>query len=227
MQNSVNSSLLERSELYKKTQISFSYNSNRIEGSKLSYGDVCNLFDVAVMDSDDQIEAVNHFRCFDLIIDNVEVELSEIFIKKLHKTLEDGTSKATEEWFSVGEYKLLENIVGGVETALPNEVHSEMESLIAEYNSNEEKTLEDILDFHVRFERIHPFQDGNGRVGRLVMFKECLKSNIVPFIIEDRLKMFYYRGLKEWNQSKGYLQDTCLTCQDVFKNYLDYFCIKY
>jgi Fic family protein len=148
-------------------------------------------------------------------------------IKELHLTLKNGTSDSRKDWFAVGDYKKLPNEVGGMDTALPEEVADRMKALLSEYNPKEEKTLEDILEFHVRFEKIHPFQDGNGRVGRLIMFKECLKYNIVPFIIEDNLKMFYYRGLKEWNNEKGYLKDTCLTAQDRYKSYLDYFRIPY
>ena len=153
--------------------------------------------------------------------------LTENFIKKLHLILKNGTSDSRKDWFAVGDYKKLPNEVGGMETALPEEVADRMKKLLSEYNNQEEKALEDILNFHVKFECIHPFQDGNGRVGRLIMFKECLKYNIVPFIIEDNLKMFYYRGLKEWNNEKGYLTDTCLTAQDRYKAYLDYFRIAY
>ena len=156
-----------------------------------------------------------------------EGTLTEKFIKELHLILKNGTSDSRKEWFAVGNYKKLPNEVGGMETALPEEVAGEMKKLLAAYNSKEEKSLEDILDFHVKFERIHPFQDGNGRVGRLILFKECLKYHIVPFIIEDDLKLFYYRGLKEWNNEKGYLTDTCLTAQDRYKAYLDYFRIAY
>ena len=153
--------------------------------------------------------------------------MTEKFIKKLHFVLKNGTSDSRKDWFVVGDYKKLPNEVGGMETALPEEVADRMKKLLSEYNNQEEKALEDILNFHVKFECIHPFQDGNGRVGRLIMFKECLKYNIVPFIIEDNLKMFYYRGLKEWNNEKGYLTDTCLTAQDRYKAYLDYFRIAY
>ena len=172
-------------------------------------------------------ETANHFRCIDMIIDDAKVALTEKFIKELHLVLKNGTSDSRKEWFAVGNYKKLPNEVGGMETALPEEVAGEMKKLLAAYNSKEEKSLEDILDFHVKFERIHPFQDGNGRVGRLILFKECLKYHIVPFIIEDDLKLFYYRGLKEWNNEKGYLTDTCLTAQDRYKAYLDYFRIAY
>ena len=153
--------------------------------------------------------------------------LTEKFIKELHLILKNGTSDSRKDWFAVGDYKKLPNEVGGMETALPEEVADRMKKLLSEYNNKKEKTFDDILDFHVKFERIHPFQDGNGRVGRLIMFKECLKYNIVPFIIEDNLKMFYYRGLKEWDNEKGYLTDTCLTAQDRYKAYLDYFRIAY
>jgi Fic family protein len=162
-----------------------------------------------------------------MIIDNAKMTLSERFIKELHLILKNGTSDSRKDWFAVGDYKKLPNEVGGLDTVLPEDVAARMKVLLSEYNAKEEKTLEDILDFHVRFEKIHPFQDGNGRVGRLIMFKECLKYNIVPFIIEDNLKMFYYRGLKEWSKEKGYLQDTCLTAQDRYKTSLDYFRIPY
>ncbi len=176
---------------------------------------------------DDVIETVNHFRCIDSIIDHANTVLTEKWIKEIHLILKSGTSDSRKEWFVVGDYKKVPNEVGGMDTALPEEVADRMKILLEEYNNKEEKTLEDILDFHVKFERIHPFQDGNGRVGRLIIFKECLKYNIVPFIIDDDLKMFYYRGLKEWNHEKGYLTDTCLTAQDRYKAYLDYFRIPY
>ncbi|WP_347457649.1 Fic family protein [Clostridium sp. C105KSO13] len=176
---------------------------------------------------DDVIETVNHFRCIDVIIDNEKSALSEKFIKELHFMLKTGTSDSGKGWFAVGDYKKMLSEVGGMETALPEEVADRMKALLTEYNSKEEKTLEDILEFHVKFERIHPFQDGNGRAGRLIMFKECLKYNIVPFIIDENLKLFYYRGLKKWNNEKGYLTDTCLAAQDRYKTYLDYFRIQY
>ena len=161
------------------------------------------------------------------MIDDAKAVLTEKFMKELHLVLKNGTSDSRKEWFAVGDYKKVPNEVGGMETAMPENVADKMKELLAEYNAKKEKTFDDILDFHVKFERIHPFQDGNGRVGRLIMFKECLKYNIVPFIIEDNLKMFYYRGLKEWYREKGYLRDTCLTAQDKYKAYLDYFRIKY
>jgi Fic family protein len=180
-----------------------------------------------VLNVDDVVETVNHFRCIDMIIDNAKSNLTEKFIKKLHLVLKTGTSDSRKDWFAVGEYKNLPNEVGGAETALPEEVSDRMKELLSKYNGKANKSLEDVLAFHVAFEKIHPFQDGNGRVGRLIMFKECLKHNIVPFIIEDNLKLFYYRGLKEWNKEKGFLTDTCLTAQDRYKVYLDYFRIAY
>ena len=220
--------------IYHKTQIDLTYNSNHIEGSRLTHDQTRYIFETntigvekEVLNVDDVIETVNHFRCIDMIIDNVKVALTEKFIKELHLILKNGTSDYRKDWFVVGDYKKLPNEVGGMGTALPEEVADKMKVLLTEYNGKEEKIFEDILDFHVKFERIHPFQDGSGRVGRLIMFKECLKYNIVPFIIEDNLKIFYYRGLKEWNNEKGYLTDTCLIAQDKYKAYLDYFRIMY
>ena len=220
--------------IYHETQIDLTYNSNHIEGSRLTHDQTRYIFETntigvenEVLNVDDVIETSNHFRCIDLIIDHAASTLSEHFIKKLHHILKTGTSDSRKDWFAVGEYKRLPNEVGGMQTSLPEEVADKMKSLLSDYNAVPKKTLGDILDFHVRFERIHPFQDGNGRVGRLIMFKECLKYNIVPFIIEENLKLFYYRGLKEWHNGKGYLTDTCLTAQDKYKAYLDYFRIPY
>lgn len=220
--------------IYHKTQIDLTYNSNHIEGSRLTHDQTRYIFETntigvenEVLNVDDVIETSNHFRCIDLIIDHAASTLSEHFIKKLHHILKTGTSDSREDWFAVGEYKRLPNEVGGMQTSLPEEVADRMKALLSDYNAVPKKTLDDILDFHVRFERIHPFQDGNGRVGRLIMFKECLKYNIVPFIIEENLKLFYYRGLKEWYNEKGYLTDTCLIAQDKYKAYLDYFRIPY
>ena len=220
--------------IYHKTQIDLTYNSNHIEGSRLTHEQTRYIFETntigienEVLNVDDVIETANHFRCIDMIIDNAKAVLTEKFIKELHLTLKNGTSDSRKDWFAVGKYKKLPNEVGGMDTALPEEVADKMKELLREYNAKEEKTFEDILDFHVKFERIHPFQDGNGRVGRLIMFKECLKYNIVPFIIGDDLKLFYYRGLKEWDNEKGYLTDTCLTAQDRYKACLDYFRIAY
>ena len=220
--------------IYHKTQIDLTYNSNHIEGSRLTHDQTRYIFETntigvenEVLNVDDVIETVNHFRCIDMIIENAKTALTEKFIKELQLILKNGTSDSRKDWFAVGDYKKFPNEVGGMGTTLPKEVADKMKELLAEYNTEEEKTFEDILDFHVKFERIHPFQDGNGRVGRLIMFKECLKYNIVPFIIDDDLKMFYYRGLKEWNNEKGYLTDTCLRAQDKYKAYLDYFKIHY
>ena len=216
--------------IYHKTQIDLTYNSNHIEGSRLTHDQTRYMFETntigvenEVLNVDDVIETSNHFRCIDLIIDHAASTLSEHFIKKLHHILKTSTSDSRKDWFAVGEYKRLPNEVGGMQTSLPEEVADKMKALLSDYNAVPKKTLDDILDFHVRFERIHPFQDGNGRVGRLIMFKECLKYNIVPFIIEENLKLFYYRGLKEWYNEKGYFTDTCLTAQDKYKAYLDYF----
>ena len=220
--------------IYHKTQIDLTYNSNHMEGSRLTHDQTRFIFETntigienEVVNVDDIIETTNHFRCIDMIIDHVKMELNEKFIKELHFILKSGTSDSKKDWFSVGDYKKFPNEVGNMKTPLPEEVDHLMKDLLKEYNSKKEKTFEDILDFHVQFERIHPFQDGNGRIGRLIMFKECLKYNIVPFIIEDNLKMFYYRGLKEWNNERGYLVDTCLAAQDRYKAYLDYFRINY
>ena len=220
--------------IYHKTQIDLTYNSNHIEGNRLTHDQTRYIFETntigvenEVLNVDDVIETSNHFRCIDLIIDHAASTLSEHFIKKLNHILKTGTSDSRKDWFAVGEYKRLPNEVGGLQTALPEEVADKMKALLSDYNAVPKKTLDDILDFHVRFERIHPFQDGNGRVGRLIMFKECLKYNIVPFIIEENLKLFYYRGLKEWYNEEGYLTDTCLTAQDKYKAYLDYFRIPY
>lgn len=220
--------------IYHKTQINLTYNSNHIEGSCLSHDQTRYIFETntiglenEVLNVDDVLETANHFRCIDMIIDHAKDVLSEKFIKELHFVLKNGTSDSRKEWFVVGDYKKIPNEVGGMNTTLPEEVAQRMKELLKEYNDKKEKSFEDILDFHVRFERIHPFQDGNGRVGRLILFKECLKYNIVSFIIDDHLKMFYYRGLKEWDYEKGYLIDTCLSAQDKYKADLDYFRIAY
>lgn len=220
--------------IYHKTQIDLTYNSNHIEGSRLSHDQTRYIFETntinmegEIVNVDDVVETTNHFRCIDMIIDNARAPLSEKLIKELHLVLKNGTSDSRKSWFAIGEYKKKPNVVGDMETVLPEEVGEKIKNILKEYNGIKKKTFDDILDFHVKFERIHPFQDGNGRVGRLIMFKECLKYNIVPFIIDDSLKMFYYRGLKEWDNEKGYLRDTCLTGQDRYKVYLDYFRIKY
>ena len=223
-----------RGGIYHRTQIDLTYNSNHLEGSRLTHDQTRYIFEtntIGVTDEainvDDVVETVNHFRCIDYIIDHAEEKLTEDFIKQLHLLLKTGTSDSRKDWFAVGDYKRLPNEVGGGETSLPENVHREMKALLKDYKTHKDHSLEGILDFHVRFERIHPFQDGNGRVGRLLMFKECLANSHVPFIITDELKMFYYRGLREWGHIDGYLTDTCLTAQDGYKAILDYFKIKY
>ena len=220
--------------IYHKTQIDLTYNSNHIEGSRLTHDQTRYIFETNTIGIegesvrvDDIIETTNHFRCIDLIIDRAEERLTESLIKELHLILKSGTSDSRKDWFTVGDYKRLPNEVGGNETTAPEDVHREIKALLKEYNGKKKKSFEDIIDLHQRFEAIHPFQDGNGRVGRLVMFKECLANGYVPFIITEELKMFYYRGLREWPRIKEYLRDTCLTAQDNYKAVLDYFKIKY
>lgn len=220
--------------IYHKLQIEMTYNSNHIEGSKLTFDQTRFIFETKtigisddIISIDDIIETSNHFRCIDLAIDTANSKLSESLIKQFHLLLKTGTSDSMKSWFKVGEYKLLENEVGGIDTCPSNLVKKEMNKLLKEYNSKEKITIEDIIDFHYKFERIHPFQDGNGRVGRLIMFKECLKHNYVPILINEDTKLYYYRGLKEYNNKKGYLIDTCLYGQDLIKKYLDYFKIPY
>lgn len=220
--------------IYHKIQIELTYNSNHIEGSKLTHDQTRYIFETntvgienGAVNVDDIVETANHFKCIDMIIDQVAYPPSESFIKQLHHTLKSGTSDSRKDWFAVGEYKKLPNEVGGRETAPPEKVAGEIKKLLEKYNAKAEKTFEDLVEFHYNFELIHPFQDGNGRVGRLILFKECLRNNFVPFIIDDDLKMFYYRGLSEFKNEKGYLIDTCLTAQDKFKKYLDYFKIPY
>ena len=220
--------------IYHKTQIDLTYNSNHIEGSKLSHDQTRYIFETNTIGVekepiliDDIIETINHFKCVDYIIEHAEERLSETIIKDLHRMLKSGTQDAAKNWFSVGDYKKFPNEVGGNETTLPENVHAEISKLLKSYNSKKEKAIDDLLDFHYHFERIHPFQDGNGRVGRLILFKECLANNIVPFIITDDLKLFYYRGLREWLYVKGYLRDTCLSAQDNYKLMMEYFRISY
>lgn len=220
--------------IYHKIQIDLTYNSNHIEGSRLTHDQTRYIFETNTIGItnggvrvDDIMETVNHFRCINEVIDCAGAVLSEKLIKSLHAMLKAGTVDSTLDWFAVGDYKRVPNEVGGSETIPPEKVAEAMQTLLTTYNAKKEKTIHDIVEFHVHFERIHPFQDGNGRVGRLILFKECLKYNIVPFIIEDDIKMFYYRGLKEWSREEGYLMDTCLSAQDTFKKYLDYFRIEY
>ena len=219
--------------IYHKIQIDLTYNSNHIEGSRLTHDQTRYIFEtntIGIAESvkvDDIIETANHFKCIDMIIDSATYALSESFIKQLHMVLKSGTTDSRLDWFAVGDYKKVPNEVSGKDTTAPENVAKEMKALIADYNNFKEKSFDDLLDFHYRFESIHPFQDGNGRVGRLILFKECLRNGIVPFIISDDLKMFYYRGLKNWKDERGYLRDTCLTAQDRFKVVLDYFKIPY
>jgi len=220
--------------IYHKIQVDLTYNSNHIEGSKLTHDQIRYIFETntigigdKVINVDDIVETANHFKCIDMIIENANYSLSEKFIKQLHYILKNGTSDSRKKWFAVGDYKKYTNEAGGKQTTLLENVEKEMKVLLLEYNSKKDVTFEDILDFHYKFECIHPFQDGKGRVGRLIMFKECLKHGIVPFIITEELKLYYYRGLKEWQYEKGYLKDTCLMAQDQFKLILDYFKISY
>lgn len=221
--------------IYHKTQIELTYNSNHIEGSTLTHDQTRYIFETSTigvesgsaLNVDDIVGTANHFKCVDYIIDNATKPISETMIKKLHFILKNGTSDSRKSWFNVGEYKKLPNEVGFEETCKPEKVKTEIKKFLDNYNSLKDKTFEQILQFHKDFESIHPFQDGNGRVGRLLMFKECLANNIVPFIIDEYHKLFYYRGLKEWKTEKGYLIDTCLSCQDKYKSWLDYFQIKY
>lgn len=221
--------------IYHKVQIDLTFNSNHIEGSRLTHDQTRYIFETNTIGTtneeplnvDDIIETANHFRCNDFIIEQAEQPLSEEMIKELHRLLKSGTSDSRKPWFNVGAYKQLPNEVGGMETSAPEQVQTDMAALLAHYNGLETRTLDDLLDFHQRFEAIHPFQDGNGRVGRLILFKECLANGIVPFIITEELRFFYYRGLHEWPRIPDYLRDTCLTAQDTFRRILDYFRIAY
>lgn len=223
-----------RGGIYHRLQIDLTYNSNHMEGSRLTHDQTRFIFETNTIgvknesiNVDDIIETTNHFRCIDLAIRQANYLLSESFIKQIHLILKTGTSDANKAWFAVGDYKKLENEVGSADTTPPKEVAAKMKDLLKRYNAKKQKTLQDIIAFHYEFEKIHPFQDGNGRVGRLIMFKECLRNGITPFIIEDDIKEFYYRGLREWKKEPGFLIDTCLTAQDRFKVYMDYFQLKY
>lgn len=220
--------------IYHKIQVELTYNSNHIEGSKLTHDQTRYIYETntigftdSTINVDDIVETANHFKCIDMVIDKTAKPLSETFIKQLHMVLKNGTSDSRKDWFAVGDYKKYPNEVGGKITTPPEEVNDKIKALISAYNKTGNKSFDDLISFHYEFERIHPFQDGNGRIGRLILFKECLKHNIVPFIIDENLKMFYYRGLSERQNEKGYLIDTCLTVQDKFKKYLDYFRIPY
>ena len=220
--------------IYHRTQIDLTYNSNHIEGSRLTKEQTRYIFETNTIgittentSVDDIMETVNHFRCIDYIIDHATDKITEAHIKQLHLILKTNTSDSRKPWFAVGDYKRLANEVGGEETVLPKEVHKYVKQLLTDYNALKQVEFDDILDFHVRFERIHPFQDGNGRVGRLLLFWQCLQSGHVPFIITEKLRLFYYRGIQNWGNTNGYLRDTCLTAQDEYKALLDYFKIRY
>lgn len=220
--------------IYHKIQVELAYNSNRIEGSRLSLDQTRLIFETATIGAgdgpvrvDDILETQNHFRAVDYVIDHAQQPLSEGMIKELHRILKAGTTDSAKDWFAVGGYKRLPNEVAGRKTTQPEDVDREVSALLKKYDPRKKHSFSDILGFHVAFERIHPFQDGNGRVGRLVMFKECLASRVVPFVIADDMKVFYYRGLSEWDYEQGFLTDACLTAQDRFKAMLDYFRIPY
>ena len=240
MKNYILKTLLEEKNnnlkgmLYHNLQIKFAYNSNHIEGSTLTEEQTRHIFETnsffvenETVKVKDVIETLNHFKCFDFIIEHANEKLSEKYIKKLHFLLKSNTSDSQIEWFKVGEYKQKPNTIGGNRTVSSKQVEAKMKKILENYNIQTEITVEKIIDFHYEFEKIHPFQDGNGRVGRLIMFKECLKNDIVPFILEDKYKMFYYRGLKNYESEKGWLYDTCLMAQDEMKKMLDYFEVKY
>ncbi len=218
--------------LYHQTQVKLTYNSNHIEGSKLTEDQTRFIFETKTLGDigtniplDDVIETNNHFRCIDYVIDNANEQLSEDLILTLQLYLKEGTEHSKQ--FGAGKYKTMPNVVGGNDTTLPEDVSKEMKELLSWYNKIKTPSFEDIVEFHYRFERIHPFQDGNGRIGRLIAFKECLKNNIVPFYIDDKFKFEYYRGLKEWKNEKGYLLETCRFGQDLYKELLNYFKIEY
>lgn len=220
--------------IYHRVQIDLTYNSNHMEGSRLTKDQTRYIFETNTLgvtaedtNIDDIIETVNHFRCIDYVIDHATEAITEPHVKQLHLMLKNNTSDSIKPWFAVGDYKRLPNEVGGQETTQPQDVHRQMKALLNGYNTLKKAEFDDILDFHVNFERIHPFQDGNGRIGRLLMFWQCLKSGHVPFIVTEDLRLFYYRGLQQWGQSNGFLRDTCLTAQDNFKATLQYFNIKY
>lgn len=221
-----------KGNLYHNTQIIFAYNTNHIEGSTLTEDQTRYIFETntilfegdTIAKVDDILETSNHFQLVDYMLDVADKRLNEKMIKEFHKILKNGTSDSRVEWFNVGEYKQKANQIGsGISTTLPSNVEKEMAKLIEWYNSVKEITIKEIIEFHYRFEKIHPFQDGNGRVGRIIIFKECLKNNIIPFIILDKDKLFYYRGLKEYKNENGYLIDTCLNAQDQYKNMIEYY----
>lgn len=220
--------------IYHKIQIDLTYNSNHIEGSQLTYDQTRYIFETNTIGMEDKsakvddiVETANHFKCIGRIIENANYKISERFIKELHSILKNGTSDSRKSWFAVGDYKRQPNEVGGHATTSPEQVSSKIKALLSKYNRKSKHTFEELLDFHYQFEAIHPFQDGNGRIGRLILFKECLRNNIVPFIITDNIKMYYYKGLNEWPHNHERLTDTCLAAQDQMKAVLEYFRIAY
>ena len=220
--------------IYHKIQIDLTYNSNHMEGSQLTHDQTRYIFETNTIGMEDKsakvddiVETANHFKCIDRIIENANYKISERFIKELHSLLKNGTSDSRKAWFAVGDYKRQPNEVGGHATTSPEQVTAKMKTLLSKYNRKAKHTFEELLDFHYQFEAIHPFQDGNGRIGRLLLFKECLRNNIVPFIITDKIKMFYYKGLNEWPKNHERLTDTCLAAQDQMKAVLAYFKISY
>lgn len=224
----------QHGSIYHKIQIDLTYNSNHIEGSQLTHDQTRYIFEtntIGMEDNtvkvDDIVETANHFKCIDMIIENANYKPSEHFLKELHGVLKNGTSDSRKAWFAVGDYKRQPNEVGVHATTSPEQVAAKMKTLLSKYNRKNKHTFEELLDFHYQFESIHPFQDGNGRIGRLILFKECLRNNIVPFIITDKIKMFYYKGLNEWPKNHERLIDTCLAAQDQMKAVLDYFKISY
>lgn len=222
-----------KGNLYHNTQITFAYNTNHIEGSKLTEDQTMYIYETntllaekdTITDLDDVIETANHFKLVDYMLEIADKKLTEKMIKEFHKILKEGTSDSRKDWFIVGDYKKLPNEVGGLKTTEPKNVERDMKKLLEWYESLKQKTINEIIEFHSKFEKIHPFQDGNGRVGRIIAFKECLKNNIVPFIILDKDKLFYYRGLNQYqtNKEKGYLIDTCLNTQDQYLGMIKYF----
>lgn len=220
--------------IYHKIQIDLTYNSNHIEGSQLTHDQTRYIFETNTIGMenkstkvDDIVETANHFKCIDRIIENANYNISERFLKELHSLLKNGTSDSRKSWFAVGDYKRQPNEVGGHATTSPEQVSSKIKALLSKYNRKSKHTFEELLDFHYQFEAIHPFQDGNGRIGRLILFKECLRNNIVPFIITDNIKIYYYKGLNEWPHNHERLTDTCLAAQDQMKAVLEYFRIAY
>ena len=222
-----------KGNLYHNTQITFAYNTNHIEGSKLTEDQTRYIYETntllaekdSITDLDDVLETANHFKLVDYMLDIADKKLTEKMIKEFHKILKEGTSDSRKDWFIVGDYKKLSNEVGGLKTTEPKNVERDMKKLLEWYESLKQKTINEIIEFHAKFEKIHPFQDGNGRVGRIIAFKECLKNNIVPFIILDKDKLFYYRGLNQYqtNKEKGYLIDTCLNSQDQYTEMIKYY----